>query len=205
MLYANPVKYNMLFNPINADECFRSALEYGNGRQLVSALIPYGNFLYAIGDLEQSEQKFNQALKIKTTEKNAKKMIQNITNERNFFNDLRMHKPIRIDDLDAACRVSAWPESFDDVTIRLDIFLVLLRLIEEENSEFLVKKALEIKKNMRNCSGSWRQSILTIRLEQHVEMLCYKQNISKEYAWQNFKTTCYHIHKLVKASDVDEL
>ena len=96
MMYGNPATWNPLYNPKKAEEYFEKAIQNCPDHFMVTRLVPWGNIYYEQGRLDQAEEKYQKALSYKPDERNAKKVLELIREERLAFAELLKAAPTRV-------------------------------------------------------------------------------------------------------------
>ena len=199
MLCANFRRSSNWFSETETIKFFNLAMGMHKKKSVrsLSAIVPYGNFLYCLGKYEKAREKYISALKLKPNETNAIKILQRISDELKMFEDLRNHTHIKIFDLFSAQNITyrdfnVW---LDDES-RLDIFSLLLKWIENENgTSENAKYAKNIIKNLRNSEYRKTRSILRFRIEQSCQKKLLLLNIGAEYASMNYRAMCFLLQK----------
>lgn len=96
MMYGNPATWNPLYNPEKAEEYFEKAVQNCPDHFMVTRLVPWGNIYYNQGRLDPAKEKYQEALRYKPDEKNAKKALELIREERQAFAELLKEVPARV-------------------------------------------------------------------------------------------------------------
>lgn len=89
MLYANHIGENPYFNPSCAVEHFEKALDKCGKSMLLSILVPYGNLLYNIGELDGAISVYKKAVRCKGDRSSAVRRVEMAARELEILSELR--------------------------------------------------------------------------------------------------------------------